>query len=237
MLPLESLIRDYRMIDLSNRVEELMPSYPTHSRYFRMLWESYWHGERAVAYQLLINEHTGTHVDAPAHFMRDGHPQHRWMEEVDPTSLIGRGVALTVEPGDVSDDGLYGLGVLERFEAANGPLQRDDIALFNTGWYKKWALKPESEDYLQGWPGPTEELALALVERGISGAGSDNIGFDKHGTDGFPAHYALLGNGILIMENLTNLDALPSTFQFLGVPLNIVGGSGSPLRALAFVER
>ncbi|MGO2659975.1 cyclase family protein [Mycetocola reblochoni] len=236
MLPLDELTRSYRPIDLSHRIEERMPSYPTHSRFFRTLWESYWHGERAVAYQLLLNEHTGTHVDAPAHFMRDGHEQHRWIDEVDPTLLLGRGVVIHIADGDV-DDGLYGIDVLERFEREHGAVRRGDVVLFDTGWHRKWALKPDSDAYLVGWPGPTEELALALVERGISAAGSDNIGFDKHGTEGFPAHYALLGNGILIMENLAALSELPPSFQFLGMPLNIVGGSGSPIRAVAFVER
>lgn len=55
-------------MDLSQTLEEGIPNFPTHSRYYHELWESYWHGDVAVAYQLIMNEHPGMHVDAPAHF-------------------------------------------------------------------------------------------------------------------------------------------------------------------------
>ena len=60
--PIARLLSDYEVVDLSHYLEEGMPSFPTHSRFFHELWESYWHGDVAVAYQLIMNEHSGTHV-------------------------------------------------------------------------------------------------------------------------------------------------------------------------------
>ncbi len=57
-----------KVIDLSHVLEEDMPVYPTHSRYFHTLWDSFETGSPAMVYQLIINEHCGTHMDSTAHF-------------------------------------------------------------------------------------------------------------------------------------------------------------------------
>ncbi|MGD0015687.1 MAG: cyclase family protein, partial [Bryobacteraceae bacterium] len=71
---IRGMLRQGRLIDLSQTLEEHIPNYPTHSKYFHNLWGSYWHGNRSLTYQITMNEHNGTHVDAPAHFISDAKP-------------------------------------------------------------------------------------------------------------------------------------------------------------------
>jgi kynurenine formamidase len=232
---LTELLANYDVVDLSHTLQEGMPTYPTHSRYFHTLCESYWHGEIAVQYQILINEHTATHVDAPAHIIRDGHPAHVWIDELPATCLFGR--AVTIDVTDVAGSAKFGPSVLERFEQQHGGIEKDDIVLFRTGWDRKWKLKPDSGPYLSDWPAPEPELAEALVKRGVRAVGSDAIALDECGNFALPVHNILLSNRILMVENLANLDRIPPFSLFIAIPLKIEGGSGSPIRPLAFVPK
>jgi kynurenine formamidase len=231
----EALVGQCDVIDLSHRLEEGVPSHPAHSRYFHELWESYWHGDRAVTYQIIMNEHSGTHVDAPAHFIRDGQPKHVWVDELPPAQLLGRGACIDVR--STAPFAAYDVDVLQRFEREHGTIQPDDVVLFCTGWSTKWAPRPDGNAYLEGWPGPTRRLCECLVDRGVRAVGCDNLGFDCDGTEDFPGHYTLLGAGVPIVENLNELDKLPPFSLFIAIPLKIAGGSGSPVRALGFVRR
>ena len=232
---IKQLLADCEVVDLSHALEEGIPHYPTHSRYFRQLYQSYWHGDRALCYQLMLNEHSGTHVDAPAHFIREGHPAHIWMDEVPLEALMGRAATVNVE--GTPHRSHYGLDALVNFERENGAIEEDDIVLFYTGWERKWGVKPGGEGYLKGWPGPNRKLVEALRDRKIRAVGCDTISIDKFDSEDTPAHYILLGEKILIMENLTNLKLLPPFCLFIAIPLNIKSGSGSPVRPVAFVPK
>jgi kynurenine formamidase len=88
---------------------------------------------------------------------------------------------------------------------------------------------------IAGWPAPTTALIDAIADRGVSVIGVDapSVGAAH---DPVPGHRAALGRGVLLLENLSNLSALPprgATFIFL--PLSIVGGTGGPGRAVAFI--
>jgi kynurenine formamidase len=233
--PIAALLADYDTVDLGRVLEEGMPAFPAHSEYSRDLWESYWDGDIAVAYQITLNEHSGTHVDAPAHFMRDDHPQHIWIDKIEPKSLIGRAVLIDVR--ETPERGEFGIDCLDAFEAENGEVGTGDIVLFRTGWGLKWGIGDAAVEYKRNWPGPSADLARALAERGVAAVGTDAMVLDAHGTTSFPSHYELLGRGVLILENLANLEKLPPVFYVVAIPLAIAGGSGSPIRPLAFVPK
>ena len=76
-----------------------------------------------------------------------------------------------------------------------------------------------------------------LLNKKIAAVGTDTLGLDCSGSTAIPAHTIFLVNNILIMENLTNLDSLPTRFNFIAIPLKIKKGTASPLRALAFIEK
>lgn len=229
-------LADHQAVDLSFPLEEGMPALPDSSRYFHMLWDSYWHGDAGVDYQILLNEHTGTHVDAPAHMMRDGHPAHLWIDEMPPTSLVGR--AAVIDAADTPPDSDFGVRVLERFVRESGPVRPGDIALFRTGWATRWSLRPDSGAYIRGYPGADLPLAEALVGLGVKAVGLDTPSIERFNEQmHFPVHELLLANRVMVIENLTNLERLPPFCVFIALPLPIKGGSGSPLRPLAFIPK
>jgi kynurenine formamidase len=228
-------LRKARVLDLSQTLEEHMPNFPTHSKYFHNLWGSYQLGGRSLSYQMQVHEHNGTHVDAPVHFVSDRNPQaHKTIEQIEPTRLLGRGVRLDClgfKEGDyVSAE------FIKDWESRNGGIEAGDIVLFNFGWSKHWGLPPDNRRYLADWPGVSVAAAEHLVSKSVAAIGVDSLSPDPPAAlDIHPVHPLLLEKEILIIENLTRLDELPDFFLFMAMPLKIRQGSGSPIRAIALV--
>ena len=229
--PIAELLSHYDAVDLSHPLHEGMPCVPTHSPFKHNLVESYWSGGVAVAYEIVMNEHSGTHVDAPAHFVQDDRPQHVWIDEVSPLSVSGRGIV--IDARGVAGGAEIEVEVLHRHEQANGTFRPGDVVMVWTGWSEHWA----SETYMESWPGLSKAAAELLAERGVAAVGIDAIALDPSGTTTHASHHVLLELGIMILENLKGLERLPLESYFLAIPLAIVQGSGSPLRPLALVER
>lgn len=234
LLALAGLLRDYRWVDLSHTLEEGIPAWPTHARFGRTLYESYEYGDLALHYGLTMGEHTGTHLDAPIHFVRSG-PAHYGVDEVPLDRLAGR--AATIDATDLGPDGLLSADRIRAWEEEHGRIGAGDGVLIRYGWEDRWATGPEGRCFLDDWPGLGEEAAQHLVERGVSLVGCDTMSIDAKASGESPAHYALLGNEVYIVENLRNLDRLPPFCLFVAFPLKIRGGSGSPVRAAALVPR
>jgi kynurenine formamidase len=229
-------IRQAKLVDLSQAYEEHMPNYPTHSKFYHNLWGSYWHGDRALTYQLVMNEHNGTHVDAPAHFISDAKPQaHVTIDQVRLTRLIGRGVRLDCRKFEEGD--YISKNFVTRWEAEHSALDAGDIVLFNFGWDAHWGLRPENQRYLSDWPGVSMEAAEYLIEKSVAALGVDTLSPDPpEALRKSPIHPVVLEKQVLIIENLCNLDQLPDFSLFLALPLKIRAGSGSPIRAVALVQ-
>jgi kynurenine formamidase len=221
----------YEWIDLSHTLEEDIPAYPTHARFGRTLYESYEYGDDALHYGLTTSEHTGTHMDAPLHFIPEGPA----VDEIPLDRLAGR--AATIEATDLGADGLLSVGRIEAWEENNGPIEAKDRVLIRYGWDRRWTTGPEGRRFLEDWPGLSGEAAEYLVGKGVSLVGCDTLAVDATISTENPAHYALLGSEVYIIENLKNLDLLPPFCRFLALPLKIRGGSGSPVRAIALVPR
>jgi kynurenine formamidase len=221
----------YEWIDLSHTLEENIPAYPTHARFGRALYESYEYGDPALHFGLTISEHTGTHMDAPLHFIPEGTAT----DEIPLHRLAGR--AATIEATDLGAGDLLGVGHIEAWEEEHGPIEANDRVLIRYGWDRRWMTGPEGRRFLEDWPGLSGEAAEYLVGKGVSLVGCDTLAVDATISTENPAHYALLGSEVYIVENLKNLDRLPSFCFFLALPLKIRGGSGSPVRAVALVPR
>ena len=232
---LAETLRKFRAVDLSQALEEHMPNYPTHSKFYHNLWGSYWHGDRALTYQLVLNEHNGTHVDAPAHFISDAKPQaHVTIEQVPLGRLMGRGARLDCRQFHEGD--YVTRSFVAQWEAEHGALKASDIVLFDFGWAAHWGLRPHSQRYLADWPGVGMDAAEYLIEKPVAALGVDTLSPDPpEALHIKPIHPVVLEKQVLIVENLCNLDQLPDFFLFLALPLKIRGGSGSPLRAVALL--
>jgi kynurenine formamidase len=236
MISLSSLaasLREARVVDLSQVIEEHMPHYPTHGKFFHNLYTSYWHGDRALSYQLVMHEHNGTHVDAPAHFISDAKPPaHVTIDQVPPTRLMGRGVRLNCRSFREKD--YVSRSFVIAWEAQHGALRADDIVLFDFGWSAYWGLRPDNRRYLADWPGVGRDAAEYLIEKSVAALGVDTLSPDPPAALAKdPIHPLVLEKGVLIIENLANLEQLPDFFLFVALPLKIRQGSGSPIRAVA----
>jgi kynurenine formamidase len=186
-------------------------------------------------------EHTGTHIDVPVHWV-SGKDRHD-VADVPLGTLIAPAVVL-----DVSDrvagnpDFVVEIEDVRAWESANGPLPKDGWLLLRTGWD---ARSDNAADFLNEAhsPGWSADCARWLAEETpLTGVGVETVGTDAgaaHSFDPpFPCHNFMLGAGKHGLTQLRNLDSLPATGAMLVVsPLPIVGGSGSPVRVLALVER
>ena len=227
-------LESFELVDLSHTLEEGIPAWPTHARFGQTLYESYELGDVARHYGLSMSEHTGTHIDAPLHFIAEG-PAHYGVDEISLDRLVGRAATIEttgLEPGDLLD-----ADHIRSWEQEHGSIETGDKVLFRYGWDERWGTGPEGRSFLEDWPGLGGDAAEYLVEKGISLVGCDTLAVDAAGSVENPAHYALLGNEIYIAENLKNLDRLASFCLFAAFPLKIRGGSGSPVRAVALVPR
>ena len=212
---------------------------------------------------LVTGGHTGTHVDALAHVsyegrlhggvyaeeaQRGGRFSTLGVDALEP--MVCRGVLLDVA-------GLHGVDVLpggygiteEDFEAAsekaNVEVRPGDVALVRSGWARNFSDAEAFLGHETGVPGPTEGAARWLAEKGVRATGGETIAYEQIkpsvGHRLLPVHRLLLvERGIHIIEvmNLTELAAdLVYEFAFVLAPLNITGGTGSPVRPLAVVER
>ena len=232
---LVSNLRGARILDLSQTLEEHMPHFPTHSMFFHNLWGSYWHGGRSLSYQLVMHEHNGTHVDAPAHFISDEKPEaHVTIDQIPVHYLIGRGVHLDCRTCKETD--YVSRQHIIDWESQHGPLAQGDIVLFDFGWAVRWGLRPHDQPYVEQWPGVSMEAAEYLVSKSVAAMGVDTLSPDPpEALRTNPIHPVVLEKGLLIIENLTNLGELPDFFVFVALPLKIRAGSGSPVRAVALV--
>jgi kynurenine formamidase len=194
---------------------------------------------------IVTGEHTGTHFDAPVHWItgKDGDD----VSQVAPQRLVAPAVVLdATAPAAADPDFLLEVGYIQEWTKTNGPLPEGGWLLYRTGWDSR---SDNEDDFLNAdetgshTPGISPECARWLAEESpIIGVGVETVGTDAgsaHGFDPpFPCHSYLLGAGKYGLTQLRNLDRLPPRGAVLiASPLPIVGGSGSPTRVLALVER
>lgn len=191
---------------------------------------------------LLLPEHVGAHVDAPAHVLAE-RPE-ATIDTVPPTALWGRAVCVDVSGRDWQPGDLLGLDEFTRAAAARGAgVAEGDIVLVNFGWGRH--LEPGGRGaafWCSNSPGFTEELCRALRDLGVRAVCSDSATCDCAFVDGelivgYGHMEYFLPNDIYILECLEQLDRLPAVSYFAALPLKIAGGTGSPLRPIAFVPK
>lgn len=237
---LSGLVDGMRVVDLSPTLERGIPRWPTHPHLVIDPTVVHEH-DGYYCQSISMAEHTGAHVDAPAHV----HPD-RMSETIDtvaPDVLVGAATVYHfgdrgLGPGDVL--------TVEDFRAYEREhdvrVGAGEIALIDFGWMDRyWRTDEGSWFYAKNEPGLDDGAAAYLKECGVKAVGSDTIACDTPVVDGVqspaPGHLRhWLPNGILIVESLANLPRLPERCFFMAMPLKIRHGSGSPIRPIAFVE-
>ena len=189
-------------------------------------------------------EHTGTHLDAPNHWVTGRELDD--VSQIPPRRLIGPAAVIdkTAEAAE-NPDYLLDLADLEQWQEANGALPKNGWLLFRTGWSAR-GNDPQAfanaDERGPHTPGVTPAAATYLAGTDLLGIGVETVGTDAGQAFGFepafPCHAAVLGAGKYGLTQLRNLDRLPAKGAIvIAAPLPIVAGSGSPARVIALVER
>jgi len=189
------------------------------------------------------SEHTGTHFDAPAHWISGRDLPNNSVDTIPVEQFIGPACVIDCSQGAAEDEDFeLTPAVIQAWEAEHGEIPAGAWVLMRTDWSRR-----RGAEYLNmredgpPSPGPTPEGIRFLIEqRDIRGFGTETVGTDagqgNHYTPPFPAHFYLHGAGKLGLQCLNNLWELPPTGAVLiATPLKIKQGTGSPLRVVALV--
>lgn len=236
-----------RSVDLTHPFDEQTIYWPTEKGF---VFEPGNNGVTPKGYYYAANrfraaEHGGTHLDAPIHFA-EGEPT---ADAVPLDRLVGEAVVVDVSAACEQDpDYLIGVGDLHAWEERHARQLVDVILLLKTGWAQRWPdrqrylgterLGPEAVAELH-FPGLAPEAAQWLVEhRAIKAIGIDTASIDFGQSTHFESHVRLCQHRVPIFENVANLDPLPEQGAWLvALPMKIAGGSGGPLRIVAFLPK
>jgi len=238
-----------RVIDLTQPLSSDTPLLPLPPQWnntpaFR-LTELSRYDERGPAWYwnaIETGEHTGTHFDAPVHWVSGRDLPDNTVDKIPAARFIGPACVIDVTAG-VEGDADYLLtpnGVLE-WESRHGRIPKSAWVLLRTGWSKRtdpeaYINKKADGPHTPGW---SKECSQLLAhERDVLGVGVETVGTDAGRAATFDPpfsnHYIMHGSGKFGLASLCNLDLLPATGAIvIAAPLKIVGGSGSPVRVIA----
>jgi kynurenine formamidase len=191
-----------------------------------------------------MGEHTGTHFDAPVHWITGRNLANNTTDTIPARQFIGPACVIDISSEvQANEDYLLEVAALEKWESRNGRVPHGAWVLLRTGWSRR-----SGDAFLNvradGPHGPGFDHATSLLlatDRDVLGVGVETIGTDA-GQAGrfdppFPNHNIMHGHGKFGLASLCNLDRLPATGAVvIAAPLKLVGGSGSPVRAIALVS-
>ena len=242
--PLDSF-KNGNWIDLTYNFDENTIYWPTNNPFrhdtvfFGVTDKGFFYSSGSYA----ADEHGGTHLDAPIHFSEGK----RAVEQIPTAQLAGEGILIDVSENALKNsDYLVSVEDLEYWEKTNGKIPDQSMILLFTGYGQFW---PDREKYIGTsktgaeavqdlhFPGLHPDAATWLVDnRNIKGIGLDTPSIDYGQSKDFLAHRVLSEKEILIFENVANLEEVPSKgFYIVALPMKIKGGTGAPLRIIAFI--
>lgn len=202
-----------KIFDISMDVFPEMVTYPGDPPVEFVEMHSIDKGDLYNLWVMSFGSHTGTHIDAPRHFIRDG----KTVDELSPECFAGRAKVIEIrDTRCITADELKGHEIEEGnrilFKTANS--QRSDKMFIKDFVY----LSPAAAEY--------------LVQKKVMLVGLDALSIENPNGERPDAHYALLGNDIVVLEGLVLRDVPPGGYEFYALPLKIRGGNGSPVRAV-----
>ena len=209
-------------IDLTLTISKSIPSFPGSPKPQLILWSAI-KDEGYNLELLFLSSHTGTHLDAPYHFVKNGIKVH----QIPLDRLIGKAILIKLKKSKNSQITKKDIIL---FEKKNEIIPNHSTVLFFTEWQNN--LK--KDNYFTENPGLDKSAANYLVSKKINLVGIDSPSIDVGKDKSFTVHHLLLKNNILIVENLTNLNKISSReFNFTILPLRLKDATGSPVRAIA----
>ena len=210
-----------KIIDLSHPISPNMPVYPGAEPPV-FITDSHIDDVGFLEKKITIYSHTGTHIDAPAHIINGA----KTLDQLSVEHFFGKAFLLNLTTRKKKSIDI------DELESHHDSIRNSEFILLNTGWSQLWG----SNRYFHDYPILSSEAALWLSNFNLKGVGMDTISADEANSQDFPIHKILLSHHIVIIENLTNLDALTGNhFMFSCFPLKIEQADGSPVRAVAII--
>jgi len=214
-----------KIIDLTLTVSDKIPTFPGSPQPSFIPWENV--KEDGYNLELLfLSTHTGTHMDAPYHFLEKGAKIH----EISLKKLVSEAVLIKSKKKD--GEPITKIDI-QKFEKKHGKIAGFSSVIFYTGWQRNLQKKY----YFTKNPGLSVSAAKYLASKKINLVGVDSPSIDLGKDSKFSVHQIFAKKGMLIIENLANLDKIKSSkFHLVVLPLKLKNATGSPVRAIAFVE-
>ena len=208
------------MIDLSHTLTPHMPVWPgTEQPVIIPACTMETYGCRVK--KITMYTHVGTHMDGPAHFLKDG----TTLDQMRISHFTGP--ATRINLSNKSDSTIN----LEDLIPFKDNIKNSEFVLLYTGWSRFWG----DQQYFSDYPVLTSEAATWLLQFNLKGIGLDAASIDHIDSQTCPIHKIILQNNIVIIENLTNLDKLPDKlFQFAAFPIKFGDADGSPVRGVGW---
>jgi kynurenine formamidase len=186
-----------------------------------------------------MDEHTGTHLDAPNHFVAG----QASIDQIPLKQLFGPAVVVDVR-NKVTSNADYQLSTsdLMMYEQVHGRIPDNAVVFMYTGWDDRWPdydrYKNADNNKVLHFPGFSAEVAKFLVEeRNIAGIGIDTLSVDYGMSKDFMVHHICLGKGKYHLENVANLASLPAAGAWTIIaPIKIENGTGGPTRIIGLLK-
>ena len=228
-----------KLIDLSRDIHHKMPRLPNHPSIVITPYATHQEVREADGYKfssatlsLAFGDHAGTHVDAPYHF--DARPDAATIDQVPLENFFLDALCLDLSHKPLKSD--ISIADLQQAETAAGvEIGKRDMVLLHMDFFRRCY---GTDGYLTDFPGLTRESATWLGKKGIAMFGVEAVSPGRPGRNNFEVHHVCRDLGFTHVEGLVNMDKLigKGRFKFIGFPLKIKGGTGSPIRAVAMLE-
>lgn len=208
-----------KVVDLTLEISASLKVFPGSPQPCFVPWTNFsMHGYESEA--IFMSTHTGTHVDAPSHFVKGNSS----IERIPATRFVSDAVLVRIpkKPNEL----------VEALDFRDIAIRENDAVVISTGWERKI----RSRSYMTENPGLSAGAARFLALKKVSMVGIDGPSIDAGSDARFPAHTILLAKNVLVVENLRNIHAInKDRFTLVVAPLKLRGATGSPVRALAIL--
>lgn len=172
-------------------------------------------GDAANVSEISLGAHTGTHMDAPIHFVRGG----AGMDEMPLEATVGRARVIEIEDTES----------IKREELLPHEIKSGERVLFKTmNSPRCW----KTDDFVEDFVYISEDAAKHLAEVGAMTVGVDYLSVGGFYKDGAETHHALLGAGVWVIEGLNLTGVEPGEYDLICLPIKVAGGDGAPARAI-----
>lgn len=212
-------------IDLTLTISQSLPTFPGSPKPNFIPWSKI----KTDGYNLellFLSSHTGTHLDAPFHFVEKG----RKIHEISPSRLISDAILIRLEKG--RNHSITKKDIVN-FEKKWGEIKENSTVIFSTGWQKNIQKKYFFFDN----PRLSDSAAKYLISKKPNLVGIDSPSIDLGKKSKFSVHHILAKNNVLILENLCNLEKISGFFfKLIVLPLKLKDATGSPVRAVAIQD-